>query len=246
MPRGNDSAAVRAENVGRFGDYASAEDLIRHQAALVDPALQKVLNTPLNEDATVDAQGRIKELGSRFDLAEGEELVDVAVRGNALVGVIEQADGRRRKALTGWDDDWEPPALTDEEKRRTEAARAVREADEQIARIRSAADEEIRKAEEAAAAEIAEKKAAIRKATEDALADADAAIAEADTAAAAAAEQKAAKAAREAAPATAPDVSKMKGDDLDELAEREGVEGYKKSATVAERRKALKKHLAGK
>ena len=94
MPRGNDATAVAAENRKRFGDYQDCESLIRSQAALVNPALQRTLQIPRDDSKTDEIKKDLDAVAAKFNLGEGESVVDASVRGNAIVAVIEGTDNR--------------------------------------------------------------------------------------------------------------------------------------------------------
>jgi hypothetical protein len=147
----------------QYGEFQNAEDLIRATQASADPALRRASLSPLDAEATAEAK---EDLGAAdFELAEGEKVIDVAVRGNALIGVIEDANGNWRKAVTGANEDYEPPALTPAEqaaaaqadfdrKLAVEAARLRQENEIQLAEMRADLEAQQAEALEKAKAEL--------------------------------------------------------------------------------------------
>lgn len=163
MPRGSDAAVIAKEQTQAYGSEAlNAEELIRANQTAQDPALERILTMRYNDEATEEVQKNISEWADKFDLAEGEVLIDAAVHGNTVVGVIEGPDGRARKGYCGYTADWTPPKLTAEENaRRVEALREQQVARE-TAKAQADAEARVREAEEKIARETEERIAAIR------------------------------------------------------------------------------------
>lgn len=188
MARGSDAATLDRENRSRFGEHLNADELIRAHAASVDPALQKVLGYKTDDEATEKVEADLDAHAGKFSLAEGETLVSAAVHGNALVGVIETPDGRHRKQVVGYTDDFAGVKLTPAEQEAYARAQAEGQVASETAKVR-----------EAAAAQVAEAEAEIERETSEKIAkiQADAAKRVAD------AEAEAEKAKSEPAPAKA-------------------------------------------
>jgi hypothetical protein len=150
------NAQFAAGITSQYGEFQNAEDLIRAQRTNVDPALNRASLSPIDVEATAEAKEDIEAATADLELAEGEKVVDVAVRGNALIAVIEDARGGLSKAVTGANDKYEPPVLSPAEaataaqadydrKLAAEAARLRQENELQIAEMR--ADLEAQQAE---------------------------------------------------------------------------------------------------
>jgi hypothetical protein len=168
LPRGGDDPArgLLTDEVGnaqfaagiqtQYGEFQNAEGLIQAHKSGIDPALTRALLSPVDLEATTEANESLKDTAGEFDLEEGQTLVSAAVRGNALVGVVENEDGSLSKVVTGANEDYEPPKLTPVEaaaaaqadydrKLAAEAARLRQENELQIAEMR--ADLEAQQAE---------------------------------------------------------------------------------------------------
>lgn len=153
-----------------FGDFVNAEDLIRAHQANQDPALARAGLTQIDLDAT-DALDTKKASG-KFDLGDGETLEAYAVRGNALVGVISDANGNLYKAVVGANADYKAPTLTPEQ----EASKA---ADDHARAIASEAARLRQEMNQALAEQRADLEAKMAEQIEKVKADADAALAKA-------------------------------------------------------------------
>jgi hypothetical protein len=146
MPRGGTDAAkgqlTDAEGIAAFqssiesqyGPYPNAEALIVAHQGSQDPALRRAMLTQVDPDATDDFEHEDAE--ASFELDEGEKLLSYAVRGNALVGVVENENGDWRKAVTGANDQYEAPKLTAGEQAAKAQAEAQAELQREAARLR--------------------------------------------------------------------------------------------------------------
>jgi hypothetical protein len=130
----------------QYGQFESAEELIRYHYSTVDPNLQSVLLHQENPEATTEANEDLDATAGKFDLREGEQLLGAAVRGHALVGVIQQPDGRTRKAVVGYTDKYKEPELGAEARAARAQAEADREAMEKTAELRAEAQKKIEQA----------------------------------------------------------------------------------------------------
>lgn len=162
MPRGSDAVIVGQENNRQYGEHANAQDLIRAHAATIDPALQKVLARPTDDDATATVKENLAEHEGKFDLREGESLLDAAVHGAALVGVIEDKWGRTRKKVVAFLDSYVPPRLTEKEQRDADRAREEGEVQAETSRIREETQRRVEEARQQAEAEADEEIARIK------------------------------------------------------------------------------------
>ena len=127
----------------QYGEFQNAEELIRAHSASQDPALRRALLAPVDLEATEEVKGDLKAAAGKFDLAEGEKVVDAAVRGNALVAVIDAGNGQLYKAVTGANDDYEAPAVTPAEAAATAQADADRKLQAEAAKLRQENELEI-------------------------------------------------------------------------------------------------------
>jgi hypothetical protein len=163
MPRGNDSAELAGSNYMRFGEHLNADELIRANAATFDPALQKVLATATDEEATAEVLESLEEYAGKFDLAEGETLISAAVHGHALVGVIEKPDGRHRKAIAPFSDRFKLPTLSPAEEEQRERAKVAESTAAETARVREESERRLAEAREEVARYEAEQMAKIEE-----------------------------------------------------------------------------------
>jgi uncharacterized protein YegJ (DUF2314 family) len=161
MPRGNDSSVEAAALRSQYGIHANADEMIRGVRASVDPAVQKASLLAIDEEATADLD--LKTASSKFDLEEGEELTSFVVRGNAIIGVIENEHGYTRKAVVGANSDYKAPKLTAADHRAAAAAKRDARIAAETARLRAEADERIEQAREEENARVAEELAKIRE-----------------------------------------------------------------------------------
>ena len=139
MPRGGNDPArgLLTDDAGnaqfaagiqsQYGEFQNAEQLIVAHQGMADQALRRALLTPTDTEATAELDQEAAE--GKFELEEGQKLVDYAVHGNALVGVID-TNGRYDKVVTAANDRYEEPALTPAD----QAARAQAEHDVAIQR----------------------------------------------------------------------------------------------------------------
>lgn len=105
MPRGNDPAAAQ-DFRDAYGVYGNAEELIRAHMAAQDPAVKKASLLPVDSEATAEL-----DLDKLTNDVEGDgEVVAAAVRGNAIVCVVEDEGGRTYKTVLPADDSYAPPA----------------------------------------------------------------------------------------------------------------------------------------
>jgi hypothetical protein len=146
-------------------EVLNAEELIRATQSAHDPVLQRVLNIATDDEATAEVMDNLASWADKFDLDDGEILMAAAVHGNALVGVIDQPDGRHRKVVVGYTEDWEPPRLTADEARRRAAALAEQQVARETAKARGQAQQRVLDAEAEAAEWEAERIAEIREAS---------------------------------------------------------------------------------
>lgn len=220
MPRGNDIEGNAVWNEGAYGQYgifANAEEMINAHRAGVNHAVVKAQLLREDPEATAEARADLDASADKLDLLPGDKLVDCAVRGNALVGVVEDEQGRLRKVVGGWNSDYEAPKLSDAERARADEAKARLAEQTEIARLRASHEKE-----------MAEFRAEAERRLVEALE-----------------EVKAAAAAASSNPSqdeTVP-VSKMTHDQLDAKAEELGLEDWDADMKVAEKRDAMQKAL---
>jgi peptidoglycan DL-endopeptidase RipA len=189
MPRTHEllqeDPAARAEFTGQYGMHPNAEALVLAHQSSLDPAIEAASLKPVDAEAT-------KELDlSSVEPELGGKVLDAVVRGNAIVYVAEDADGRTYKGLQPTEG-YEAPK-TDPG---GEAARAASKAAAKMARLSANANANIE-------AKVAEYRAELQQQAAEALAEAsEETQSEAQQAAEEAAEQAEAEA-KEAAEATA-------------------------------------------
>lgn len=147
--------AFQSQLHGQYGVFANAEEMIVDHQSRVNPALVLASRRQIDADATLEAledkDGAAKKLG----LGKDEKVIDLAVRGNALIAVVEGPDGIPRKEITGYTDDWEPPADSPERAELVARAEQQRQIRAEIAQLQADAMDQI----EEAAAKIREKQA---------------------------------------------------------------------------------------
>jgi hypothetical protein len=166
MPRGNDpdaAAEFDSSLFEQYGVHSNAQELIDAHQASVDPALTRAQLAQIDPEATAEAKDDLDAAAGKLDLAEGDEVVDVAVRGNALVAVVQDAAGNTRKVVGPANDKYKPPTLAPaEEQRRAEINR-----DQQVAaetrRLRAEADAKIAEARAAEDQRVSEEIAKIKE-----------------------------------------------------------------------------------
>lgn len=105
-------AQFNAAAYEQYGIHANAEEMIEAHRRSINPALQKASLIQVDAEATEEAKSDLKAAGKKLGLRDGQTLIDVTVRGNAVIGVVEEEDGYVHKAVAGWTDDWVPPVLT--------------------------------------------------------------------------------------------------------------------------------------
>jgi hypothetical protein len=166
MPRGNDTAYAtefNANTMSQYGIHSNAEEMIADHRARLDPALSKASLMAINEEETAKANEDLDAVGKKFDVGDDEIVLGATVRGNAVIAVIEDANGFTRKELAGWTDDYKAPKLTAQEK----AVRAQWEKDnlvrQETTRLRAEADAKIAEVEAEENARVAEEIAKIRE-----------------------------------------------------------------------------------
>lgn len=163
--------------MAQYGIHPNAQALIDAHQASVDPAVTRASLTQIDPEATAEAEEDFEATAGKLELGDDDKLLAVAVRGNALVGVVESADGSVRKVVGPWNDRYEAPTVSaDVATRRATAERDARVAQE-TARLRSEADARIAEARAEEEARVAEEVAKIR---EQADADLEATVKEMD------------------------------------------------------------------
>lgn len=176
-PRGNDveSAVAEAAMRQQYGLHGNADDMIRSVRANQDPAVAKASLLGIDEPATAKLKEEgLASVAGRFDLEDGEELLDFNVRGNAIVGIIENEHGITRKAVAGANDDYKTPKLTPEQEALKAQSAHDRHIQAETARLRAEADERIRQAEEEENLRVAKELQKIREGADKELAKAQA------------------------------------------------------------------------
>lgn len=136
-------AIMRPDDAGgtaiqqQYGVHANAEGLIESHRTSQNPALQKALLTPVDNDATAEAKSDLKATAGKLkNIPEDSEVVDAAVRGNALVAVVQHPNGELEKVIGGWTDDWDAK-LTPEQKVEQATAESERHVQQEIARLQA-------------------------------------------------------------------------------------------------------------
>lgn len=103
MPRGNDGAAAQADLASQFGQFDNAQDLIDANRASYPQALRAASMQPLNAEATKELLADTSKVESKLD--DGESVAEgdgaIAVRGNAVVVVVSDENGRLSKRVFG-------------------------------------------------------------------------------------------------------------------------------------------------
>jgi hypothetical protein len=122
----------------------SPEQLVRYYLA-GNTALERAQLQMPDETATAEANTDLAGTAAKFELGADEELIAAAVRGDALIGVIQHADGRTRKAVVGNSPAYQAPELSPADL-----------ADEAYARADLAAMRDIDAAQAAAAQAVAD------------------------------------------------------------------------------------------
>lgn len=163
--------------MAQYGIHPNAQSLIDAHQASVDPAVTRASLTQIDPEATKEAEDDMDAAGGKLELEDDDKLLAVAVRGNALVGVVENAQGNVRKVVGPWNDRYEAPTLSaDAVTRRATAERDSKVAQE-TARLRAEADAKIAEARAEQDARVAEEVAKIK---EQADADLEATVKEMD------------------------------------------------------------------
>lgn len=182
MPAGNDQAAAVADLIAAGGYTTNVERLIEAAQSAVSPELQAASMKAIDTEATAEL-----DLGSA-DVPDGHKVLSGAVRGDAAVFVVQDANGRTYKHVQGYADDYEAPVSSSDEV----AAAAGAGARASLTQAIAEADAEAKKELEEALAEIERNKAErIAEAQEAAAKEVEAAQAEADKLAEAEADGKA-------------------------------------------------------
>jgi hypothetical protein len=216
MPRGNDTAGNATFNQdlhAQYGIYANAEEMIHAHRAAVDYGVVKALLLHQDEEETEKVQKDLDKASKKLDLNDGETLIAAAVHGNALVGVVEDEQGRTRKVVGAYNDRYEAPKLSPEEQAQQDAARASVEQRQEIARLRAEHEEELERFRVESQAKLTEALEEIKQA-------------------AAAATSK---------PEAKKPISRMTSDELDARAEELGIDDYDSEAKVDDKREAVRK-----
>lgn len=168
MPRGDDTAAhaeFQSAVAAQYGAHSNAQELIEHHRRSISPALQKASLLPIDEEATAEAREDVQATAEgKFDLPDGAKVLDVAVRGNALIAAIEHPSGVIEKLVTGWNDKYVAPKLTPEQE--ADAAKSASDAEiaRQVARLRAEFDQALAEARDDLSAELADEMAKLREA----------------------------------------------------------------------------------
>ena len=142
MPRGNDPDA-RKEFLERYGTLnpdiptTNAEELIRAHNASQSKAVAQASLLPQDNEATAEL-----DLEDLSDDAGGNVLA-AAVRGNAIVAVVEDANGRTFKTVLPANDKYKPPAEDPADAAQMEQAKADIDLQAELARQRAEFDEKI-------------------------------------------------------------------------------------------------------
>lgn len=183
MPRGNDALAVGRESLADYGEHLHAEDLIRAHAATVNPALQKILNSPYDEEETAAVQEDLSKVEHLFtdgtssgDLEDGEQILSAAVHGNAVVAVIETIHGDTRKAYAPYNEKFAEPKLSPQEQARWAGAQEEGRVASETAKIREDAQRRLREERERIEHDTEEQLAAIRRQNDERVREAEAAL----------------------------------------------------------------------
>jgi hypothetical protein len=146
----------------QYGVHPNAEALIESHRASQNPALQKTALLPVDADATEEAKSDLKAAAGKLDVPEEAELVDVTVRGNALVGVVQHPNGELEKVIGGWTDDWEAK-LTPEQKVQQAQAESERHVQSEVARLQADFAQQLDDAKAELQQEMSEQIAAVRE-----------------------------------------------------------------------------------
>lgn len=158
--------AAYAQFQGEFGIHGNAEDLIEAHRRAQNPALRAASLLQVNADATEEAKGDLKGAAKKLGLSDDATLVDVTVRGHALIGVVEYPNGVHGKVVGGWDDDYAPPAMTPAEASDAAAAERTAALDREIANLRADYAEQFADATAEHQQKMAEEIAKIRESAE--------------------------------------------------------------------------------
>lgn len=144
MARGNDASAATQEFVGQYGVHPNAEALVNAHRAASDPALERAQMTAIDAEKTAELDL------SEIEAEQGGEVLDAAVRGNAIVYVAEGEDGRTYKGILPHSDKYKAPAGSAQ----ANAERAALQGDVELARkgaeIQAKIDAEVEEARAAA------------------------------------------------------------------------------------------------
>lgn len=104
-----------ASLMSQYGVHANADDMIRHHQRSYAPALRRANLTVIDEDATkaFKADGDWTAKAAKvLGLSDSDKVLDVAVRGNALVAVVENENGYTRKEVGPANDSYVEPTLS--------------------------------------------------------------------------------------------------------------------------------------
>lgn len=171
MPVGNDvqaHEAFRQSVESQYGTYQNAEDLIRSHQATIDPSLRRAGLSQIDGKATEKLREEgLDKVGKRFkDAPRDAELVDFAVRGNALVGVFLDANGTYHKAVTGANDRYTEAQEAGDQALLRARARADQRVAEETARLNAEVEERVAEARAEAEAKVSSELAKIREQAE--------------------------------------------------------------------------------
>lgn len=185
MPRGNDpehARVFRKDTETQYGIYPNADEMIRHHRGSIDPALTRAGLLQQDDEATEKVREDLDAAAKKFGLADDDQILDAAVRGNALVVVYEDADGWTHKAVTGYNDKYRPPTLTPAEEAIQAEAKRDRLVRSETARLQADADARIAEARAEADARVSAEVAEIQAAAQEDVAKAQKAAAKPDAA----------------------------------------------------------------
>lgn len=142
MPRGNDPDA-RREFLERYGTLnpdiptTNAEELIRAHNASQSRAVSQASLLPVNGEATAELD--LDNVGEEA----GGNVIAAAVRGNAIVAVVEDETGRTYKTVVPANDKYVAPAEDPAEAAAMEQAKADIDLQAELARQRAEFDQKI-------------------------------------------------------------------------------------------------------
>lgn len=165
MPRGDDTQAhaeFDAAAVAQYGIHSNAQELIEAHRRSVNPAVQKASLLQVDEEATAEARDDLDDVASRFDLDDDVKVLDVAVRGNALIAAVEHPNGFIEKLVTGWNDKYVAPKLTPEQEADQVKSASDAQVAREVARLRAEFDQRLAEAKDDLSAQLSEQFARLR------------------------------------------------------------------------------------